>query len=60
MRNTGIINLRSILYETVVFCRLLLKNLQLYSRRRAKRLTERIIQRLRKEEPDATGGAASR
>lgn len=60
MRNTGIINLRSILYETVFFCRLLLKNLQLYSRRRAKRLTEKIIQSLRKEEPDATGGAASR
>lgn len=32
---------------------------RLYSCRRAKWLTEKIIQSLRKEEPDATGGAAS-
>lgn len=32
---------------------------RLYSRRRAKLQAEKIIQSLRKEEPDATGGAAS-
>lgn len=32
---------------------------RLYSRRRAKRLAEKIVQRLRKEGSDATGGASS-
>lgn len=32
---------------------------RLYGRRHAKRLTEKIIQILRKEEPNATGGASS-
>ena len=32
---------------------------RLYGRRRAKRLTEKIIQSLRKEEPNATDGASS-
>ena len=32
---------------------------RLYSRRRAKLQAEKIIQSLRKEEPDATGGASS-